>query len=172
MIFRELSPLITRFSLSDKLCRWLETSLVFITAPFFNFLAASYSAIDTMRNPIPGVEDFPRIDNGIYYTFQEMPFDILEFRVLNQMFYGTQRSQTFTFPIFVDDVPEGVEDLQLTLSLQPDDQLPQGSVNITPAVATVRIHDREFITLFGHRFSHSNNLVCGSHHYMIYDNVS
>ena len=125
---------------------------MFITAPFFNFLAASYSAIDTLRNPIAGVEDFPRIDNGIYYTFQEMPFDILEFRVLNQMFYGTQRSQTFTFPLFVDDVPEGVEELQLTLSLQSDDQLPQGSVNITPAVATVRIHDREFITLFGHRF--------------------
>ena len=70
-----------------------------------------------------------------------MPFDILEFRVLNQMFNGTRRSQTFTFPIFVDDVPEGVEELQLTLSLRPDLQLPEGSVNVTPAVATVRIHD-------------------------------
>ena len=105
---------------------------------------ASHSAIDTLQNPqnpIPGVEDFPRIVDGIYYTFQEMPFDILEFSILHLMFNGIRRSQTFTFPIFVDDVPEGVEELQLTLSLQPDDQLPPGSVNVTPAVATVRIHD-------------------------------
>ena len=103
--------------------------------------AASYSAIDTLQNPIPGVEDFPRIVDGIYFTFQEMPFDIPEFRVLNQMFNETRRSQTFTFPIFVDDVPEGVEELQLTLSLRPDDQLPPGSVNVTPSVANVRIQD-------------------------------
>ena len=79
-----------------------------------------------------------------------MPFDIAEFTVLNRMFNGTRRSQTFTFPIFVDDVPEGVEELQLTLSLQPDDQLPPGSVNVTPAVAAVRIHDSscKFIILF------------------------
>ena len=83
-----------------------------------------------------------------------MPFDILEFRVLNQMFNETQRSQTFTFPIFMDDVPEGVEELNLTLSLQPDDQLPPGAVNVTPAVATVRIRDLscKFIRLFGHEF--------------------
>ena len=142
--------LITGFSLSDKLCRWLETSLVFITVPFFYFLAASHSAIDTLRNPIPGVEDFPQIVDGTYYTFQEMPFDILEFSVLDQMFNGTRQSQTFTFPIFVDDVPEGVEELQLTLSLQPDQQLREGSVNVTPAVATVRIQDfsRKFIKVF------------------------
>ena len=129
----------------------------FITVFFFFYFpcAASYSAIDTLRNPIAGVEDFPQIVDGAYYTFQEMPFNILEFRVLNQMFNGTRRSQTFTFPIFVDDVPEGVEELNLTLSLRPDDQLPQGSVNVTPAVATVRIHDSscKFITLFGHGFS-------------------
>ena len=70
-----------------------------------------------------------------------MPFDILKFSVLNQMFNETRRSQTFTFPIFVDDVPEGVEELQLTSSLRPDLQLPEGAVNVTPAVATVRIHD-------------------------------
>ena len=117
--------------------------------------AASYSALDTSRNPIPGVEDFPRIANGIYYTFQEMPFDIPEFHVLDEMFNGTQRSQTFTFPIFVDDVPEGVEELKLTLSLQPDDQLPEGAVNVTPAVATVRIHDSscKFIRMFGRGFN-------------------
>ena len=108
---------------------------------FFFPSTASYSAIDTLRSPIAGVEDFPRIVDGTYYTFQEMPFDILEFRVLNQMFNEAQRSQTFTFPIFVDDVPEGVEELQLTLSLQPDQQLREGSVNVTPAVATVRIQD-------------------------------
>ena len=117
--------------------------------------AASHSAIDTSRNPIPGVEDFPRIVNSTYYTFQEMPFDILEFSVLNQMFNETRRSQTFTFPIFVDDVPEEVEELQLTLCLQPDLQLPEGSVNVTPAVATVRIQDFscKFIRLFGYGFS-------------------
>ena len=81
-----------------------------------------------------------------------MPFDILEFRVLDENFNATQRSQTFTFPIFVDDVPEGVEELNLTMSLRPNDQLPTGSVNVTPAVATVRIHDSscKFIRLFGH----------------------
>ena len=117
--------------------------------------AASHSAIDTLRNPIAGVEDFPRIVDGTYYTLQEMPFNILEFLVLNQMFNETQRSQTFTFPVFVDDVPEGVEELQLTLSLRPDDQLPPGSVNVTPAVATVRIQDfsRKFIKVFDHGLS-------------------
>ena len=112
--------------------------------------AASHSAIDTLWNPIPGVEDFPRIDDSTYYTFQEMPFDIL-----NQMFNETRRSQTFTFPIFVDDVPEEVEELQLTLSLRPDLQLLERSVNVTPTVATVRIQDFscKFIRLFGYGFS-------------------
>ena len=116
---------------------------------------ASQSVIETLRSPIPGIEDFPRIIDGAYYTFQEMPFDILEFPILHLMFNGIRRSQTFTLPIFVDDVPEGVEELQLILSLQPDDQLPQGLVNVTPAVATVRIHDSscKLITLFGHGFS-------------------
>ena len=70
------------------------------------------------------------------------------------MFNATQRSQTFTFPIFVDDVPEGVEELQLSLSLAPGQQLHEGSMNVTPAVATVRIHDfsRKFIRLFDRKF--------------------
>ena len=119
--------------------------------------AASHSAIDTGRNPIPGDEDFPQIIDGVYYTFDEVAFDVTEFSVLNLMFNNTQRSQTFTFPIFVDDVPEGVEEMQLTLSLRPDLQLPPGSVNVTPAVATVRIHDSscKLIRLFGHGFSPS-----------------
>ena len=127
------------------------TTVLFLYLPY----AASYSAIDTLRNPVPGVEDFPRIVDGFYFTFQEMPFDILEFSGLNQMFNETRRSQTFTFPIFVDDVPEGVEELQLTLSLQPGLQLPEGSVNVTPAVATVRIQDFscKFIRFFGYGFS-------------------
>ena len=132
-------------------------SSVYFCAFFVLSCAASHSAIDDIRNPIAGVEDFPQIVDGIYYTFQEMPFDIPEFRVLNQMFNGTRRSQNFTFPIFVDDVPEGAEELQLTLSLQADDQLPQGSVNVTPAVATVRIHDSSCKLLFGHGFSLNNN---------------
>ena len=151
-----LCTLITRLSIIDKLGRGVETSLVFITVLFLYFpCAASHSAIDTFRNPIPGVEDFPRIVDSTYYTIQEMPFDILEFSILNQMFNETRRSQTFTFPIFVDDVPEGVEELQVTLSLRADDQLLGGAVNVTPAVATVRIHDFscKFIKLFGHGFS-------------------
>ena len=102
--------------------------------------AGSHSGRD-LRNPIPGVEDFSRIENGNYFTFSAEPSNVGEVPVLNQMFNVTRRSQTFTFPIFVDDVPEGVEELQLTLSLMDDDQLPTGSVNVTPAVATVRIQD-------------------------------
>ena len=139
-----------------KLGGGLKTSLVFITVLFLHFpYAASHSAIDTLRNPVPGADDFPRIVDSTYYTFQEMPFDVLEFRVLNQVLNETRRSQTFTFPIFVDDVPEGVEELQLTLSLRPDIQLPEGAVNVTPAVATVRIHDlsSKFIEQFCHGFS-------------------
>ena len=95
-----------------------KSSVYFCTFLYF-LCAASHSAIDTLRNPIAGVEDFPWIVDGVYYTFQDMPF--LEFRVLNQMFNETRCSQTFTFSIFVDDVPEGVEELKLTLSLHPDD---------------------------------------------------
>ena len=132
-----------------------KISSFYYCTPLYVLSAASYSAFDTLRNPIPGDEDFPQIADGIYYMFQAMPFNILEFRVLDEMFNGTQRSQTFTFPLFVDDVPEGVEELQLTLSLMNDDQLPEGSVNVTPAVATVRIHDSscKFIRLFDHGFS-------------------
>ena len=40
----------------------------------------------------------------------------------------------------MDNVLEGVEELNITLSLQPS-VLSSSSVNVTPAVATVRIHD-------------------------------
>ena len=41
------------------------------------------------------------------------------------------------------------------LYVSPDDQLPQGSVNVTPAVATVRIQDfsRMFIKVFDYGLS-------------------
>ena len=92
--------------------------------------------------PIPGVDDFPRIIDGFYYIFDEMAENRSQrFMVLNEMFNGTQRWQTFSLPIYVDDVPEGVEELNLTLSLVLDPTLPAGSVNVTPAVATVRIQD-------------------------------
>ena len=99
-------------------------------------------ALVRRQPPIPGVDDFPRIVNGFYYIFDEMAENRSQrFMVLNEMFNGTQRWQTFSFPIYVDDVPEGVEELNLTLSLVLDPTLPAGSVNVTPAVATVRIQD-------------------------------
>ena len=101
----------------------------------------SNSAAESFRAHIPGVEDFPRIKANNYFLFEN--FNFPHFEVLGEIFNETQRSQTFMFPIYVDDVPEGVEELNLTLSLLMDDQLPlqPGSVIITPAVATVRIRD-------------------------------
>ena len=99
--------------------------------------------------PTPGVDDFPRVFpernirnnfGGRYNVFDEAePREFRTSRILNNMFNQTQRSQNFTLPIYVDDVPEGVEELNLILSLQPG--IPSTSVNVTPAVATVRIHD-------------------------------
>ena len=85
--------------------------------------------------PTPGVDDFPQIISGIYYI------EFQQFKILNETFNDTQRWQTFTLPIYVDDVPEGVEEFNLTLSLVPDPTLPPRAVNVTPAVATVRIQD-------------------------------
>ena len=64
-----------------------------------------------------------------------------QFEILNKTFNDTRWWQTFTIPIYVDDVPEGVEEFNLTLSLLADPTLSPGSVNVTPAVATVRIQD-------------------------------
>ena len=119
----------------------VDTRMEAIIALFsYTSCAGSHSGTD-LRNPVPGVEDFSRIENGNYFTFSAEPFNVGEVPVLNQMFNGTRRSQTFTFPIFMDDVPEGVEELQLSLSLAPGQQLQRGAVNITPTVATVRIQD-------------------------------
>ena len=68
-------------------------------------------------------------------------FRYQQFEILTETFNDTHWWQTFTFPIYLDDVPEGVEELNLTLSLLPDSTLPPGSVNVTPAMATVRILD-------------------------------
>ena len=101
-----------------------------------------------MQPPVPGADDFPQIIScqrnagAFYYTYDEMAvtkFQQLE--ILNETFNDTHRWQTFTFPIYVDDVPEGVEEFNLSLSLLPDHTLPPKAVNVTPAVATVRIHD-------------------------------
>ena len=51
----------------------------------------------------------------------------------------------------MDGVLEGVEELNLTLSLQPGTL--SSSVNVTPAVATVRIHD--FSSKFIGQFEYS-----------------
>ena len=98
--------------------------------------------------PIPGADDFPQIisrqpNAGAYYCiFDEKAVNIFQpFEILNETFNETHRWQTFTIPIYVDDVPEGVEEFNLTLSLLPDPTLPPRAVNVTPAVATVRIRD-------------------------------
>ena len=106
----------------------------------------SYFAIGSWQTPIPGVHDFPQIIsceyNAFYYTFDEMaPYRFQKFEILNEAFNDTHRWQTFTLPIYVDDVPEGVEELKLILSLLPDASLSPRSVNVTPAITTVRIHD-------------------------------
>ena len=44
----ELSTLISGFSLINKLVRWLETSLVFITAPFCTFLVQHHTQLLTL----------------------------------------------------------------------------------------------------------------------------
>ena len=100
------------------------------------------------RRPIPGTDDFPQIFShqpnagAYYYIFDEMAVTgFQQFEILNQTFNDTHQWQTFTIPIYVDDVPEGVEEFNLTLSLLPDPSLPPRAVNVTPAVATVRIQD-------------------------------
>ena len=56
-------------------------------------------------------------------------------------FNDTERSQTFNVTIYEDDVPEGVEELNVTLSLQ--DPSLANQVMVEPAVSTVRILDNE-----------------------------
>ena len=75
---------------------------------------------------IPGSHDYQEIAPG---------------NVLQHDFEDTQRTQTFNVQIYEDDVPEGVEELNVTLSLR-DPRL-SNRVIVTPAVATVRIRDSD-----------------------------
>ena len=67
--------------------------------------------------------------------------DIAPGSVLPHDFEDTRRSQTFNVVIYYDEVPEGVEELNITLSLQ-DPRL-SDRVILSPAVASVRIRDSD-----------------------------
>jgi len=75
---------------------------------------------------IPGLHDYQEIAPG---------------SVLPRDFEDTRRLQTFNVVIYEDDAPEGVEELNITLSLS-DPRL-SDRVIVTPAVATVRIRDSD-----------------------------
>jgi len=79
------------------------------------------------RDFIPGIEDYQQIQNNTPGY------------ILSLAFENTRHSQTFSVEIFEDGVPEGVEELNVILSLQ--DPSIVNLVNVTPAVATVRIND-------------------------------
>ena len=114
---------------------------------FFLCTGSDFACV-SRQPPIPGLDDFPQIISrqhnagAFYYTYDEMAVTrFQQFKILNETFNDTRWWQTFTLPIYVDDVPEGVEEFNLSLSLLPDPNLPPRAVNITPAVATVRIQD-------------------------------
>ena len=75
---------------------------------------------------IPGTHDYQEIAPG-----SVLPWD----------FEDSRRSQTFSVVIYEDDIPEGVEELNITLSLQ--DPSLANRVTVRPAVATVRIRDND-----------------------------
>ena len=56
-------------------------------------------------------------------------------------FEGAQRSHIVLVTIIDDNITEGVEELNVSLSLE--DMGLTNSVNVTPAVATVRIQDND-----------------------------
>ena len=90
---------------------------------FSNYCVIYFHASAGQRNLIPGIEDYQQIENML-----------LDFN-------NTERSQTFNVTIFDDDVPEGVEELNVMLSLQ--NQSLANKVMVEPAVATVRIWDND-----------------------------
>ena len=110
--------------------------------------AGSDFAFGTGQPPVPGV-DFPQImripesqQAGAFYTVYDVSTSTVRvIQILTEAFNNASRSQNFTIPIYMDDVPEGVEEFSLTLTLLNDPTLPPRSVNVTPAVATVRIRD-------------------------------
>ena len=100
------------------------------------------------QSPTPGINDFSEVISftphagAFYFTYDEMSRPRFPpIQILTKPFNNTRRSESFTIPIYMDDVPEGVEEFSLTLTLVDNPTLPSTSVNVTPAVATVRIHD-------------------------------
>ena len=84
------------------------------------------ASADRFDPVIPGLHDYQEIAPG---------------SVLPRNFEDTRRTQTFNVPIYDDNVTEGVEEFNITLSLQ-DPRL-SGTVIVRPAVATVRIRDND-----------------------------
>ena len=132
---------------SEKPGNTFPSTIAFILLEYILFCAGPH---DSRRGPpTPGVHDFPQVFpernirnnfGGRYNVLNVMaPRGFQTIRILNNVFNQTQQSQNFTLPIYIDDVPEGVEELNLLLSLQPG--IPSTSVNINPIVVTVRIHD-------------------------------
>ena len=80
----------------------------------------------TRRDPRPGIEDYQQIVS--------MPLS----------FNDAQCSQAFDVTIFEDAVPEDVEELNVTLILDPTSIGTVGErVSVAPAVATVRVRDSD-----------------------------
>ena len=67
----------------------------------------------------------------------------IDFTCISQSmrFEGAQRSHIVLVTIIDDNITEGVEELNVSLSLE--DMGLTNSVNVTPAVATVRIQDTD-----------------------------
>ena len=84
-------------------------------------------------SPIPAIEDYQQIVNN-------RPGNILPLD-----FEDVRHYQIFNLTIFEDGVLEGVEELNVTLSLQ--DPSLASKVIVRPAVATVRIIDSKFYLL-------------------------
>jgi len=94
--------------------QYFHQSSVIICVIYFHASAGQHYCL-------PGIEDYQQIEN------------------MSLHFNDTQRSQSFSLMIFEDDVPEEVEELNVTLSLQ--DSSLANQVVVEPAVATVRIQD-------------------------------
>ena len=63
-------------------------------------------------------------------------------------------------PIYYDDVPEGVEELNITLSVQ--DPSLANKVIVRPAVATVRIWDNDSKFDITSEWFHEEPFICNS----------
>ena len=64
--------------------------------------------------------------------------------ILPLIFSNVTRSQTFNVMIFEDAVPEGIEELNVTLALDSSSMgIVSERVTVSPSVATVRIRDND-----------------------------